>query len=225
MNVVIHIPARMGSKRVPRKNFRNLCGKPMLEYALKAAIESEVANEIYLNTDDCDLIEYVIKHHKSVKIYKRNVALTGDKTSSDEFNLDFIKSVEPDILVMINPVCPLIKSKHIQETFQFFVENNYDTVITASKSQMQHFMNLKPVNIRLDEPLAPSQENTPVLELNWAISIWKANEFKIRMKENGYAVLGTNLGLYEIDKYAGLKISEETDFLAIEALINSGFCD
>jgi CMP-N-acetylneuraminic acid synthetase len=225
MNVAIHIPARRGSKRVPRKNFRNLCGKPMLEYALKAAIESEVANEIYLNTDDSDLIEYVRQNHTSVKIYKRNVELTGDKTSSDEFNLDFIKSIEPDILVMINPVCPLIRSKHIKEAFQFFVENTYDTVITASKSQMQHFMNSKPVNIRLDAPLAPSQENTPVLELNWAVSIWKTDEFKLRMEEKGYAVLGTNLGIYEIDKYAGLKISEETDFLAIEAIIKSGFCD
>ena len=225
MRLVIHIPARKGSKRVPRKNHRNLCGKPMIEYSIISAIKANITEEIYINTDDVELADLMVSRYPKLKFFCRDISLTGDKSSSDEFNYDFIKSTNPDVLMMINPVCPLINEKMIINAFKFFEDNDYDTVISASKSQMQFFYKDQPININLDETLAPSQENTPVYELNWAITIWDCKTFINNMKAKSFAVLGTKLGIFEIDKIAGLKVSNENDFLAIEALIKGGYED
>lgn len=223
MKIVIHIPARKGSKRVPRKNFRDLCGKPMFEYSLISAINSKITKEIYINTDDSELANHMILKYPDLKYFKREPALSADNSSSDEFNYDFIKKINPDILIMINPVCPLINEKIIKQAYDFFITSDYDTVITASKSHMQFFCDKKPVNININEQLAASQENSPVFELNWAITIWDCKIFKKNMESKGFAVMGDNMGVYAIDKYLGLKVSDECDFLAIEALIKGGF--
>ncbi len=225
MRLVIHIPARKGSKRVPRKNFRDLCGKPMIEYSIMSAIKANITDEIYINTDDVELADLMVSKHPELKFFNRDTSLTGDKSSSDDFNFDFINSTNPDVLMMINPVCPLVNEKMIVDTYKYFVNNDYDTVISASKSQMQFFCKDQPININLDEKLAPSQENSPVYELNWAITIWECKTFVNNMKSKGFAVLGTKLGIFEIDKFAGLKVSNENDFLAIEALIKGGYED
>lgn len=54
MNLCV-IPARGGSKRIPRKNIKNFCGKPMIEYAIKAAIESKIFDHIIVSTDDLEI--------------------------------------------------------------------------------------------------------------------------------------------------------------------------
>ena len=223
MKLVIHIPARKGSKRVPRKNFRDLCGKPMIEYSIISALNSKITDKVYINTDDIELAGIMTSKYPELKFFNRDISLTQDKVGNDEFNFDFIQKIKPDVLMMINPVCPLVTEKMIADTYQYYLENDYDTVISASKSQMQFFCKGEPVNINIKEKLGPSQLNPPVYELNWAISLWECSTFIQNMESKGFAAFGTNLGIFEIDKFAGIKVSNENDFLALEALIQGGY--
>ena len=70
--VVLHIPAREGSKRVPRKNIRLMAGSPMISYVIKAALMSGVTDNIYVNTDSEEIIDYVNREYSQLNIYKRN---------------------------------------------------------------------------------------------------------------------------------------------------------
>ena len=217
--IVLHIPARDGSKRVPKKNLRLMNGKPMIDYAINAAIGAGITENIYVNTDSDEIEKYVTDNYDTINIYKRNKKLSSDQASSDEFNLDLISKLGPDILIMINPVCPLITSVEIKNAFDFFVLSEYDTLISCNSTKMQTFCESKPININISEQLAPSQNNRTVDILNWAVTIWDANKFIERMKKNGNAVLGENRFLYRINEYNSIKVSEEKDFLFAEKLL------
>jgi CMP-N-acetylneuraminic acid synthetase len=124
---------------------------------------------------------------------------------------------------MINPVCPLVEAEDIKNAVHYFQNNVGDTLISGSSTKMQTFCEGQPINININEQLAPSQDNKKIVTLNWAVSIWDAKSFAERMKTKNYAVLGDKRLLFEIDPLKGLKVSEETDFVLIESIIKSRF--
>ena len=217
--VVLHIPAREGNKRVPKKNLREMNGSPMISYAIKESLESKITNETYVNTDSLEIISYVEKNFSKCKIYKRPSKLASDNSSSEDFNLDIMNNLNADTLVMINPVCPLIESSDISDAFKKYMKSDCDTLISCSSTNMQTFCGNNPVNINLNEQLAPSQKNQKVSILNWAITIWDCRLFRNRIKNFGYAVLGENRLLYELDIIKSIKVSYEDDFTLAEKLL------
>jgi len=217
--IILHIPAREGSKRVPRKNMRDMNGNPMINYTIKASIESNITQFMYVNTDAQEIVEYVQNNYQEFEIYHREKQLANDNASSDDFNYDIIKKLNPDTLVMINPVCPLIEAGDIKSALEFYKNSDCDTLITSTSTQMQTFCEDRAINIKLNEELAPSQENKRVYTLNWAITIWDAKVFTKRMQKNGYASLGENRIFFDIDDLKAIKVSEEKDFLFIQKLL------
>ena len=217
--VVLHIPAREGSKRVPKKNLRKMNGSPMISYVIKESLESKITKEVYVNTDCSEIISYVGKNFSKCKVYKRPAKLATDNSSSEDFNLDIINSLNVDTLIMINPVCPLIKSSDIIDAFKKYKESDCDTLISCSSTKMQTFCEDNPVNINLNEQLAPSQKNQTVKTLNWAITIWDCKSFRKRIKSLGYAVLGDTRLLYELDFIKSIKVSYEEDFILAEKIL------
>ncbi len=217
--IITHIPARAGSKRVPAKNLRLLAGNPMISYAIRAALNSPELSEIYVNTDSPELMELARK--MGVGVYERAPELASDTASGDDFTMDIIERLKPDTLVMISPVCPLVDSDDISRAFQAYRESDADTLITCSKTQMQTFCEGVPVNIRLNEPLAPSQENPEVLVCNWAVTIWNAEVFTANYQKYKGGYLGTKRLLFPIDPLHAVKVSYEEDFRLAESLLLS----
>jgi len=217
--IIAHIPARSGSKRVKSKNLRYIAGQPLILYSINAALGCPYLKEIYVNTDSLILLRLAEK--AGVPFYKRKKSLCNDKTQSDEFNMDIINSLNPDTLVMINPVCPLINSKDITDAIDVYRASDADTLITTNTTNMQTFYKNKAVNIDLNAKLSPSQANEPIHVCNWAITIWDAHKFKERYIKEGYAVFGENRILYPIDTFKSIKISTENDFNLVENILEA----
>jgi len=76
MNVAI-IPARGGSKRIPRKNIKEFCGKPMIAWSIEAALKSGVFNRIIVSTDDEDIAEVTRQYGAEVP-FMRPAELSND---------------------------------------------------------------------------------------------------------------------------------------------------
>ena len=133
--------------------------------------------------------------------------------------MDFIKAKNPDTLVMINPVCPLIEADDIDAALELFKKSRADTLITTTSTNMQCFFGDLSINIKLDEPLAPTQENEAVHVCNWAVTVWDAHKFRERFDQLGYAVLGTQRKLMAIPPVKAIKISTEEDFRLAESII------
>lgn len=212
--IIGQIPARGGSKRVPAKNLRYLGGKPMIGYAIEAALRSGVLDDVYVNTDSDTL--GALAERFGAKVYRRPAELGSDTASGDDFNADFIRKLEPTTVVMVSPVCPLVEPEDIRNAVEAYRKSDCDTLITCSDTKMQTFCNGQPVNIDLDGPLAPSQQNPVVQVLNWAVTIWDARAFMDSYNTKGNGYIGTRRLLFPIPATRTVKVSDEEDFRLAE---------
>jgi CMP-N-acetylneuraminic acid synthetase len=215
--IIGEIPARYGSKRVKHKNLRLMNEKPLIWYAIQAAKNSERLSEVYVNSES-DIIGKVAVDN-GVKFYKRDAKLATDAATSDEFNYDFIKTTKPDILVMINPVSPLIEGKDIDSIIEFSLENEYDTVIAIREEKLQAFCNNEPINFNPHSLLVKTQDIPPIQICTWSVCVWRAETFIKSYDTTGYAVFSGKVGFYPLSMLKSVKISTEEDFILAEALL------
>jgi CMP-N,N'-diacetyllegionaminic acid synthase len=208
MKIIAHIPARHGSKRVKLKNLKMINDKPLIYYSIRNLKKSKI-KEFYINTDSKKIAKYAIK--KKCKVFYRKKSLANDSATSDQFNYDFMKNVKSDICVMVNPVCPLITFNDINKMLNYFIKKKLDTLISAEEINMQCFYKKKPINIKLNEQLQPSQLNKQIIVCNWAITIWKTKIFINNYNKNGFAVWGKKRDFYILPKEKSLKISTISD--------------
>ena len=221
MNKIIgEIPARYGSKRVKQKNLRLMDGKPLIWYAIHAAKNAKRLSEVYVNSES-DIIGKVAIDN-GVNFYKRDSKLATDTATSDEFNYDFIQTVKPDILVMINPVSPLISGEDIDNVIDYFLKEEYDTVITVREEKLQAFCNQKPVNFNPDSLLVKTQDIPPIQLCAWSVCVWRARTFIESYDKTGRAVFSGNVGFYPMSLLKSVKISTEEDFILAEAILKYG---
>jgi len=81
MNILVVIPARGGSKGIPRKNLRLLAGKPLLFYSINNALKSRFDLDIFVSSEDDEILNTAQKF--SAKTHKRNQSIADDKTTLD----------------------------------------------------------------------------------------------------------------------------------------------
>lgn len=121
------IPARGGSKRIPKKNIIPFCGKPMIAYALDAARDSGLFNRIHVSTDSQEIAEVVAKLGYPVD-FMRDDSLADDHTGIVPVLRWVVKQYEQrgsryDQVCCIMPNAPLLKSSDMVEAFRIFDEN------------------------------------------------------------------------------------------------------
>ena len=174
-NIIGEIPARLGSQRVRQKNIKDLCGKPLISYAIEAANNSSILTDFFVNTES-DLIGEVAQSYNA-KYYKRKPELSTDTAKQDEFNYDFIKGTNADTLVLINPVCPLINSKDIDDVINSHFKNNNTVTVTCLQEQLHAFCEGKPINFDTNQMLPRTQDIPSVDICTWSICVWDAHAF------------------------------------------------
>ncbi|KQH66966.1 acylneuraminate cytidylyltransferase [Campylobacter coli] len=216
---IAEIPARLGSQRVRQKNLRLIEGEPMIAYAIKAYKNASSISDIYVNTES-DLIGQVALDY-GVKYYKRNQELALDYIVSDQFNYDFLKKIECEALVMVNPVSPLIESIDIEEAINFFETNQLDSMISVKDERLQSFYQGKALNFNKDGLLPMTQNIDPIQICVWTICIWRRESFIKAYEKNGYAVFNGKYALWPINPLKSIKISYEEDFLLAEQLLRA----
>ncbi len=217
--IVAVIPARLGSKRVPKKNIRLLNGKPLVQYVIDAAIAAECFDEIWVNSESDILEEIAI--NSGVKFYKRPIELCEDNVGSDLFIHDFVKNVDCDIVVQILPTSPFISAEQIREFVA--LSTKYDTVISTTPVRIESLYEGLPINFMLLQPTPPSQDLTPIQAYACSLMSWDVELYNKNMDQFGCAYHGGNgtRECYEITGYAALDIDEEDDFILAESIAHS----
>jgi CMP-N-acetylneuraminic acid synthetase len=218
-STVLHIPARKGSKRVVNKNMRLLDGKPMIGYSLETAKYFDEVFDVYVNTDSKEISEYAKTF--GIETYLRKPHLASDDATGDQFTYDILTELNPDTLIMINPVCPLIGVEDVINAIESYGSSSdeVDTLISVSSTNMQcvfknEFLNVNPIG-----PLVPSQENEKVYTCNWAITIWNAQVFKNNFEKYQGGYCGTNRILFPLSPLKSIKVSYEDDFRLAESIL------
>jgi len=122
------IPARGGSKRIPRKNIKEFLGKPIIVYSIEAAQKSELFDEIMVSTDDAEIAEVALKYGASIP-FIRPKELADDYTGTADVSRHAIKYLENkgkeyDFVCTIYATAPLIKKEYLIEGFKRLSRSN-----------------------------------------------------------------------------------------------------
>lgn len=136
MSIAI-IPARGGSKRIPRKNIKMFHGLPVIAYAIKAAKESEMFEEVFVSTDDEEIAEVARMYGAEVP-WMRSKQLADDFTTTVNVMQDAVKKLDSDLdnlgsICCIYPTTPLLKPNFLSHGHQILIDGDWDYVVSASR--------------------------------------------------------------------------------------------
>ena len=125
-NIAI-IPARGGSKRIPRKNIKNFLGKPIISYSIEAAMYADIFQEIMVSTDDAQIADIAKKHGTKVP-FLRSAATSTDTATTVAVLLEVIAEYEKhgikfDNLCCIYPCAPFVTPKKLITAMDMFKNN------------------------------------------------------------------------------------------------------
>lgn len=137
MNNIAIIPARGGSKRIPRKNIRSFLGKPILAYSIDTAIDSGLFKEVMVSTDDEEISQIAIQYGASIPFF-RSFDNSGDFCSTYDVIQEVVSSYNKlgkkfDNVCCIYPCAPFCTVDDLHKTYKIFTENNFDTVFPVVK--------------------------------------------------------------------------------------------
>jgi CMP-N,N'-diacetyllegionaminic acid synthase len=219
--IIAMIPARIGSKRVPKKNLRLIDGKPLIAYIIETLQKIDIFDEIYLNADD--LIFKNIADDYGIKFYHRNKKYSTDKSTNDEFALDFIENIQGDILIQVLPTSPLINYQDIESFIHYMLNNQLETLISVEHKQIASLYKKQCLNFDKYKKNPPSQEMIPIKAYATVLMAWEYNSFKNNMKKYGCAYHGgdSKIDYYQVKGLSTIDIDNEEDFLLAESIILS----
>ena len=120
------ITARGGSKRIPRKNIKEFCGRPILCYSIEAALSSEAFDEVMVSTDDPEIAGIAMKAGASVPFF-RSAEMSGDYASTDEVIMEVLKEYEKnglffDRFCCIYPTAPFLTGRRLKSAMDLLNE-------------------------------------------------------------------------------------------------------
>jgi N-acylneuraminate cytidylyltransferase len=131
------IPARGGSKRIPRKNIKEFCGKPMIAHSILAAISSGLFDKVMVSTDDEEIAETAIKFGAEVP-FLRSAINSNDYSGTGDVAYEVISeyasaNVYFSVACCIYATAPLIRKRRLHEGFDLFSSGRFDVVFPVGK--------------------------------------------------------------------------------------------
>ena len=215
------IPARGGSKRLPRKNILDLCGKPLISWSIEAALKSKYISKVVVSSDDEEILN--ISSNFGADIIKRPYELANDTATTFDAIKHTINNLEKyDYIVLLQPTSPLRNENQIDEAIELLEEKQADAIVSVCEmdhsplwsntlpedGNMRGFLREEILNKR-------SQDLEKYYRLNGAVYICKTD----KLLENKSFFLKDNIFAYIMDRKSSIDIDEEIDFLFAQRVI------
>ena len=220
------IPARGGSKRLPRKNVQELGGKPLVALTIEAALRSEHFQRIIVSSDDDDILA-IGASYDGVEAEQRPSRLSGDNVKVLELMLEFAERAELaaqyGMISLLLPTCPFRTGSDIRAGFELLTED-VDTVVSVAAYDFPHQKSLTIGDDGLASPSdsllngnTRSQDLSPTYHPNggFYISWWQS------LLKNRSWYIG-RVRAYEMSSLASVDIDDATDLSYAQFLLDSG---
>jgi pseudaminic acid cytidylyltransferase len=219
-NIAI-ITARGGSKRIPRKNIRLFRGKPVMVYAIEAAIKSGLFSNIIVSTDD-EEIASVARIHGAEIPFMRSVATSGDHAGTADVLLEVIPALTNagyrfSKVCCIYPTAPFITGTILREGLQLLEDGNFDSVfpVCAFSYPVQRALQMnsdKKIEMIWPENLEKRSQDLPATYHDAGQFYWiRVDEF-LRSKK----IFSSNSGALALEELQVQDIDTETDWKLAE---------
>lgn len=126
MDIVGLIPARGGSKGIPRKNLAEVGGKPLLAWTVDAALAASELTRVVVSTDDDEIAATA-----GVEVLRRPAELSADDTPMLDVVRHAVAELSPDVVVLLQPTSPLRRAEHVDAAVRLLLESGADAVVSV----------------------------------------------------------------------------------------------
>lgn len=215
------IPARGGSKRIPRKNIKHFLGKPIIAYSIEAAINSRLFDEVMVSTDDPEIAK-IAKLFGAKVPFMRSTEMSNDYATTfdviEEVILEYIKkNIYFEFSCCIYACAPFVNSEKLNNGLQLLKKNNFDSIFPVMpfsfpiQRALKKEANEKIAFFYPEYSLTRSQD----LEISYHdagqfywMNIKKCLENKTLMNDNTGVLILSELEGQDIDNESDWKIAE-----------------
>lgn len=214
------IPARGGSKRIPRKNIKDFLGKPIIAYSIEAALKSQLFDEVMVSTDDTEIAEISIQYGANVP-FLRSEKNADDYATTVDVLIEVIEKYNSQGRTFENVAClypsaPFTTSNKLKEAYKILISKKIDAVFPVMPFSFPIQRSLKLKDGKLSY-FYPEFENSRSQDLEKAYH--DAGQFyfinkssllinKSIITKNTGAILITELEAQDIDNETDWKIAE-----------------
>jgi len=227
MTTVAIICARGGSKGVPKKNIRSLCGKPLIVHTIDVARKCQELQRVVVSTDDLEIADIARANGAEVPFIRpKELALDNvSKLLVIRHAVNYLESQEgyyPDIIVDLDPTSPLRTEKDIEACIRMVRDEGADNVFSVTKARRNPYFNMVEVvngKVKLVKSLAQPelsrQEAPEVYDINASIYVWKRKALI-----NSDILFLESTKIYEMPEWA-IDIDNEVDFEFVEFILRT----
>ncbi|MGP1586911.1 MAG: cytidylyltransferase domain-containing protein [Treponemataceae bacterium] len=217
MKILVIIPARGGSKGIPKKNIRLMNGKPLISYAISTALDSKFVTDVYVSTDSIEIADISKKFGSQVLI--RDSSLAGDVVTLDPVIYDGMKKAEAlngfnyDAIITMQPTSPLTSVETLNDAIEYFINGKFDTLISVVNKPHLSWQ-------EKDNKIIPNYKerlNRQLLPKNYL----ETGAFLIvnRKTITDKTRIGKNIGVFEVPEREAIDIDDVTDWVMTETLM------
>ena len=208
------IPARGGSKRLPRKNILKLDNKPLIQYSIEAAQKSKLLNDYVFSTEDNEIKSIAEKIIGKKITYERPIHFADDKTRNSETLIHALKWYEKEFskkvyaVILLQPTTPFRTNKHIDEAINKFLKYNKNVLASVSGPHKKRDVIIKKINSHGNlVNYKKYDKNEGFYKLNASIYIVKK---KYLLRERKFT--STSMIPYVMNEVSSIDIDNEIDF-------------
>lgn len=225
IKVLALIPARGGSKGIPRKNIKEINGKPLISYTISEAKKSKYIHRVLVSTEDKEIAEISCKFGAEVP-FLRPEELAKDSTPGMDPVIHCLNWLRekggyvPDFLCLLQCTSPFRTAERIDEAIKLLLDKNADSVVSVCESETSPYWMKKVENGILkdfitDGPFYGRRQDAPVTyKLNGAIYITRTD---LLLKNKSWYT--ENTLAYIMDVYSSIDIDNMMDFKFAEFLM------
>mgnify|MGYP000385495370 CR=1 FL=1 len=214
------IPARAGSKGLPGKNIKDLCGKPMLAYSIEAAINSKYISDVIISTDDQEIADIAVSYGAICPFLRPEYLASDDAIAVDNYiytlerlNSEYGYNIKE--FIVLQPTSPLRKTSDIDNAIELFKQKDADSVISYTEEihpiTWHKYLdnNGKFVNI-FPETIQNRQINKPSYYPNGAVFVFNFELIKNKKyySDNSFAYLMERENSADIDTIQDFNYAE-----------------
>lgn len=217
------IPARGGSKGIPKKNIQCVKDKPLLCYAIDSILDSGIGIDIVVSTDSEEIAQVAL-NHGGVYVIKRPESISGDGARTEDALIDALDQMRSlygktyDVVLTVQPTSPFRRPETVKRFWKKFSEicNEYDAMLTLNETRTDYWVKEKDSYRRLC-PDAPRrrQDRKPLYVENSCLYATTVEALR-----ETHSVLGNNVQGFLIDGREALDINEPVDLVLANLLIS-----
>lgn len=219
--VLAIVPARGGSKGIPRKNIKVIAGKPLIAWTIEEAKKSKYIDKLILSSEDEEIIN-VAKQWGCEVPFIRPLELAQDNTAGIEPVIHAIKAINAkyDYVCLLQPTSPLRKTEHIDGCIEKCILNNSDSCVSISEVKKHPYWMYVLNDTDIIKPFCKEehavlrQELPRLYVLNGAIYMAKADFIT-----TNFGFIDDNTIGYYMDAISSIDIDEYLDFFIAECII------